>query len=277
MSRVPIEERHHIVVLCKEGVSQREIAGRTRRPLSTVNRIIQAYRDENRLADAVRAPRSRVTDENDDLRIVGAASDDAFQSSSEIRKELGLLVSTKTIQRRLREAGLHSPIAAQKPLLTARRKQQRLAFAQDHEAWESCWDQVAFSDESTFSTRWDQQSGSWRPCHTRHNPEYVQHVAASGRCAVNVWGVLTRQGLGPLVRIDGTLTSRAYAEIIDQVLLPYILGGPFPDGASADCLWEAVLREWEHLKSTTIADALYASMPQRMSEVVSARGEFTRY
>ncbi|KAG0410584.1 hypothetical protein HPB47_012284 [Ixodes persulcatus] len=195
MSRVPIEERHHIVVLCKEGVSQREIAGRTRRPLSTVNRIIQAYRDENRLADAVRAPRSRVTDENDDLRIVGAASDDAFQSSSEIRKELGLLVSTKTIQRRLREAGLHSHIAAQKPLLTARHKQQRLEFAQDHEAWESRWDQVAFSDESTFSTRWDQQKRVWRPCHTRHNPEYVQHVAASGRCAVNVWGVLTRQGL----------------------------------------------------------------------------------
>ncbi|KAG0432330.1 hypothetical protein HPB47_020910 [Ixodes persulcatus] len=160
------------------GVSQRELAGRTGRPLSTVNRIIQAYRDENRLADAVRAPRSRVTDENDDLRIVGAASDDAFQSSSDIRKELGLLVSTKTIQRRLREAGLHSHIAAQKPLLTARHKQLRLAFAQDHEAWESHWN----------------------------------------------------QGLGPLVRIDGTLTSRAYAEIIDQVLLPYILGGPFPDG-----------------------------------------------
>ncbi|KAG0437742.1 hypothetical protein HPB47_017306 [Ixodes persulcatus] len=173
-------------------------------------------------------------------------------------------------------------------------------------------------------------------CHARHNPNYVQHVVARGLCAVNVWGVLTRQGLGPLVRIDGSLTSRAYAEIIDQVLLPYILGGPFPDecftfqqtrspihtsrvvrelqedrcimeldwppkGADMNPIenalgnnekrngqsdlpqrqrglsGEAVLREWEHLKSTTIADALYASMPQRMSEVVSARGEFTRY
>lgn len=178
MSRVPIEERHHIVVLCKEGVSQRDIAGRTGRPLSTVNRIIQAYRDERRLADAVRAPRSRVTDENDDLRIVGAASDNGFQSSSDIRKELGLLVSTKTIQRRLREAGLHSHIAAQKPLLTARHKQQRLAFAQDHEAWESRWDQVAFSDESTFSTRWDQQRRVWRPCHTR----YVSFSSVLARC-----------------------------------------------------------------------------------------------
>lgn len=47
--------------------------------------------------------------------------------------------------------------------------------------------------------------------------------------------------------------------------------------ASADYLWEAVLREWEHLKSTTIADALYTSMQRRMSEVVSALGEFARH
>ncbi|KAM7282228.1 hypothetical protein ISCGN_002378 [Ixodes scapularis] len=38
------------------------------------------------LADAIGAPRLRVTDENDDLCIVGAASDNAFQSSSDIRK-----------------------------------------------------------------------------------------------------------------------------------------------------------------------------------------------
>lgn len=64
----------------------------------------------------------------------------------------------------------------------------------------------------------------------RYEPEYTQHVAASGRRSVNVWGVITHRGLGPVVRINGSLTAAAYADILEQVLIPFILDGPFPDG-----------------------------------------------
>ena len=63
-----------------------------------------------------------------------------------------------------------------------------------------------------------------------YNPDYIHHVAASGRCAVNVWGMITRQGLGPLVRMEERFTSRVYAAMIDDVMVPYSLEGPFPVG-----------------------------------------------
>lgn len=64
----------------------------------------------------------------------------------------------------------------------------------------------------------------------RYEPEYTQHVAASAHRSVNVWGVITHRGLGPLIGIDGALTATAYADILEQILIPFILGGPFPDG-----------------------------------------------
>lgn len=41
---------------------------------------------------------------------------------------------------------------------------------------------------------------------------------------------MSRNGLGPLVRVDGSFTSDAYVDIIESVLTPYVLDGPFPDG-----------------------------------------------
>ncbi|KAM7313614.1 hypothetical protein ISCGN_003467 [Ixodes scapularis] len=63
-----------------------------------------------------------------------------------------------------------------------------------------------------------------------YDPEFLQEVAASGRSVVKVWGAVSYQGLGPLYRIEGRLTSENYCNILDDVMLPYVLGGPFPDG-----------------------------------------------
>lgn len=64
----------------------------------------------------------------------------------------------------------------------------------------------------------------------RYLPEYTHSVLSSGRCAVSVWGAISKDGLGPLVRIDGRFNTSAYCDVIEQTLLPYVLDGPFPDG-----------------------------------------------
>lgn len=64
----------------------------------------------------------------------------------------------------------------------------------------------------------------------RFIPHYVYRVQQSGRQSVSVWGCLSAQGLGPLVRIQGKFSSESYKEIIASHLVPYALDGPFPDG-----------------------------------------------
>ncbi|XP_037518349.1 uncharacterized protein LOC119395134 [Rhipicephalus sanguineus] len=60
--------------------------------------------------------------------------------------------------------------------------------------------------------------------------EYCHNVLSSGRCAVSAWGVISKDGLGSLVRIDGSFTASAYCGSLQEVLVPYALEGPFEDG-----------------------------------------------
>ncbi|KAH7947704.1 hypothetical protein HPB52_015220 [Rhipicephalus sanguineus] len=273
--------------------------------MSAVNRIIQAYRSEDgRLKDAARPGRSRCTLEESDRLIVAAAVADPFQSAQQIKTALDLQVGVETIRRRLREAGLHGFIAAQKPHLTERQRRQRLEFARAHEHWTvEDWEEVIFSDESTFCSRWDQELHVWRPYKCRYDPGYISEVHSSGRCAVNVWGAVSKDGLGPLVRLSRSFTAGAYCEILDSHLLPYALDGPFKDGcfwfqqdlspvhtaravrnlleerdASADELWFAIAGEWQRLgEKKDFIESLYESLPRRMQAAIRVDGACTRY
>lgn len=63
----------------------------------------------------------------------------------------------------------------------------------------------------------------------RYLPEYTQSVLSSGRCAAFVWGAISKDGLGPLARIDGRFNASAYCDMIEKALLS-VLDRPFPDG-----------------------------------------------
>ncbi|KAH7982801.1 hypothetical protein HPB52_007194 [Rhipicephalus sanguineus] len=107
--------------------------------------------------------------------------------------------ASKMLPQKATPGNIGNRVAAKKPLLSGQNKIARLRFANDHRSWSVCdWKSVVFSDESTFSTRWDQQQRVWRLQGTRFTQENLKHVAGSGRTAVNVWGAISFQGLGPL-------------------------------------------------------------------------------
>ncbi|KAH7956587.1 hypothetical protein HPB52_010877 [Rhipicephalus sanguineus] len=229
---VPLEQRQRIVELSLQGWSQRAICRLMNRSRAAVSRIIRTYRDHGgSLADRERSGRPGATDTETDSLIVACVVVDPFIDAKEIRRELQLDVSLSTIRRRLREAGLRGCVAAQKPQLTERQRQLRLEFAR---SVEGCtveeWGEVIFTDESTFSSRWDQQRHVWRPMNCRYLPEYCHNVLSSGRCAVSAWGAISKEGLCPLVRINGSFTASAYCRLLQEVLVPYALEGPFEDG-----------------------------------------------
>lgn len=132
MARVPVHQRRQIAELCLQGYTQRAISSMTNRPLKTVNRIVKAYRDERRIKDATRKPRSRATTDQKDREIVAYVVDKPSASVQEIRANLGIQASKTTVKRRIAEAGLSSCTAVKKPLLRNDNKNKRLLFAQEH-------------------------------------------------------------------------------------------------------------------------------------------------
>lgn len=218
--RVPIEDRKLIVSLSDEGLSQREICLRTGRCRTSVNRILQAYRRDGRLADAERSGRPRATDDDNDVLIAAAYAADPSLTAKEVRASLSLDVSCATILRRLHDAGLYNHRACPNhstPDLSDEERRQRLDFARAVGHWTvEQWREVIFTDEATFCT----------------GPlvSYTRGLASIGQGTISVWGAISKDGLGPLVRIEGSLTTSKYCDIIEHNLLPYVLDGPFPDG-----------------------------------------------
>lgn len=133
-----------------------------------MSRIIQAYHDDQgRLIKAKLSGCPKVTNEEQEL-IVATAVVDPFLSAKEIQQELSLNVSCETIK----EAGPRSCMAAQKPHLTDHQRLETLEFerAMEQRTMDE-WKAVIFTDESTFSTRWDQQRHVWRPLSCRYETE----------------------------------------------------------------------------------------------------------
>ncbi|KAH9378201.1 hypothetical protein HPB48_022655 [Haemaphysalis longicornis] len=119
---------------------------------------------------------------------------------------------------------------------------------------------------------------------------------------VNVWGAISRHGLGPLHRVQGALTAAKYCHIpghdflFQQDLAPvhtarsvqahlYQTGieklAWVPKEADLNIienLWAAVLAEWQRLASdTSLVTALYESLPSRMSAVVEVQAACRHY
>lgn len=168
MPRIDDATRVQILTLVQEGRTRRSIAAEMGCSLGAVTRIVRAFREEARIRDAARSGRPRRTTEEEDRWIVAAACCDPFITAQEIREELGLQVSLTVIRERLRSVGLRSRMACQRPLLTQNHKRVRLEFATRHLSWTvDDWMNVVFTDESTFTSKWDQQRRVWRLVCTR--------------------------------------------------------------------------------------------------------------
>lgn len=168
MPSVSLEERAKIVSLYRHEIKQRQISRRMNWPLSAINKVCQAFRDDGRLWNLPHGHSQRSTDSAKDLVIVQAAKKAPFITARQIKDSLNLSASMSTIRRWLHDKGLRSRVPAQKPALSEANKLARLAYAQKNAAWTvEDWRCVIFIDESTFSTRWDQRQRIWRTDNAR--------------------------------------------------------------------------------------------------------------
>ena len=131
--------------------------------------------------------------------------------------------SSSTIRRALCERGLQGFVRRKKPLLTCNHQEQRRQFAQRWRVWTDpvAWNQyrIVFSDESKFNL--DGSDGR-RWCRRKRGNDVYQERTVSQRVkrglgsgSVMVWGCITREGVGPLCRIEGRMDRFLYIEILE--------------------------------------------------------------
>ena len=121
-------------------------------------------------------------------------------------------VSTSTVKRRLRDAGLLGRVAKKKPYLRLANKKTRLIWAKEHRRWtEEDWKKVLWTDESKFEV-----FGSHRRTFVRRKTgekmleECLTPPVNHGGGNVMIWGCFGAGKVGDLYKVKGILNKEGY-------------------------------------------------------------------
>jgi len=139
----------------------------------------------------------------------------------DIRRLLFPKLAASTVRKALATSGMSGRVRRKKPLLSRshilkRRKWEQANREMTLEEWTAVW----FSDESKFNL-----IGSDGKCYCRRDvgEEYLdrnlQKVVKHGGGHIMVWGVVTWDGPGRLIRVAGNMDSRQYCKILKEGLL----------------------------------------------------------
>uniref|UniRef100_A0A2A4K502 Tc1-like transposase DDE domain-containing protein n=1 Tax=Heliothis virescens TaxID=7102 RepID=A0A2A4K502_HELVI len=176
--------------------------------------------------------RKRITTPRTDRKIRDICLENRKKSAgllTQIVQESGIMISKRTVQRRLAEEGLTGHRPAKKPRLTVAMKKKRLAWAREHRhKTVEDWSKVCFSDESSFEILADKSSFVRRRPGEKYHPdcivEKVKHPVK-----VMVWSVISAKGVGRLYIVQGTMKQDQYRQVLQTRLIP-TLEEWFPDG-----------------------------------------------
>jgi hypothetical protein len=126
----------------------------------------------------------------------------------------------------LYEAGYHSRVAVRKPLISEKNRKDRLQWCKQHQKWtDEQWKKVIWSDESRFTLfQSDGRTRVWRLPKEKYDVDCIVPTVKHGGGGVMVWGCFTWESLGPLVRVEGTVNSQKYIDILNRHLIPFMQG-----------------------------------------------------
>lgn len=190
-----------------------------------INRIVKRYGEKENYYDIGHSTgRPRKLTPGDTRLALRHLSNQTAHDASDLQREYFPEVSVDTVKRTLRDGGLLPHIRCKVPFITHKNLHVRKEWAADRLDWtESNWRAVNFSDESIFHVFGsDGMEWCWRKPGERLDPRFTKKKVKHGGGKVTVWGMITAQGVGRLVQIEGNLNKELYRDILqDDVLGSY--------------------------------------------------------
>ena len=219
--RLSERTRHAILFLHENNKSVLEIRRRLNIRRGTIHDIIKKFQLTDEIYDLRRSGRPRKTTRQQDRNLVRKSLSNRRSSVRQLQRATGtdLGISSATVHRRLKEAGLRSVVMKKKPTLTNRHKVRRLEWARDHVHWSiEDWRKVNFVDEAPFFVNRTVGRQFVRLRRGERSIEVATSAPAQKRGArLMVWGSISGDGVGPLMRICNTLNGERYEALLREL------------------------------------------------------------
>jgi transposase len=161
-------EKGMIVAFREAGWTNTKISQRINRLPTTISGFYCEFKKTGRIERKPGSGRKRKTTERENTDILIAAKRQRKITTSEIKIQLKLSISERTIRNRLNENGFYSYFTVKKPFISEKNRKARLKFARDHKDKPvEFWRKVLWSDESPFVLRFQGKERVWRLANER--------------------------------------------------------------------------------------------------------------
>ena len=221
MKSISLDRQNDIVCALKQGRSTRAIAASHGVSKGTITRVKGKFRVKCAKKPAGRPKKLSKASER---RLVQAVETGVCSDAVSAHKSLPTasrnVISRKTIARTLQRHGLRAHIKQKKPMLTARHRKLRLAFARAHQHWTvEDWKKVWFSDETKLNLFGsDGKDYYWKKPGSAARKHHFQPTLKHGGGSIMLWGVLTPNGAGKITQIHGKMDAAMYCGILAKFL-----------------------------------------------------------
>jgi transposase len=160
-----------------KGMSFKAIGRQMGYHYTVVSGLVRKYKQTNNVKDLLRSGRPRVTSDRDDRALQRLVRRMPFATSPVLKQHWlpNRRLSTRTVNNRLKSAGLKSRRVNKRPLLAYRHRRTRLAWCLARRDWNlRTWRNINWSDESRFLFHvTDDRMRVWRHKNTAYTPRNI--------------------------------------------------------------------------------------------------------
>lgn len=222
------ETKASIISLYKMGVPRRKMCKELNITTKTAVRWTKQYNETGSIASKKRKSVLGTTEE-ERVNILNYVREKPLTNAAEIKRDLKLKVTSTTIRRFLATNGIKHYTPVKKVILSDANKRQRLEFAKEYiKKDNSFWENVIFSDETSFTTEKGHCKHVYRKTNTRFSNKNISQSDRSGRKCCSMWGWISAYGPGELTLIEGSLNGKQYVEIMEDIMVPTVRAMVFP-------------------------------------------------
>ena len=222
MKPIPPRKKANIISLLNSGLSARKVAEKTGVSHPTVLNVKKGGQLNPSVIVSGRPKALSDRHERYAVNLITSGQcSTAVEANNMLKAKFGAEVSTQTVRRALVRYEYSGRVKRRKPWLSKTNKKKRMSFAKMYKGWTiSDWKRVIFSDESKFCLFGsDGKKYCWRKPGEEFEERNLQPTVKHGGGSVVVWGCITADGVGNLVRIEGNMDALLYQQILSDDLL----------------------------------------------------------
>jgi transposase len=223
MHPISSAQKENILSLASNGASTCHIASKLGIGKSTVSQTLQDLLPNHQTPLTGHPSKLSATDQHAILtQITTGKASNAVQAAKHINTIITTPVSSETVRRILRKNSFKAVVKKKKPLLSARHRKARLAFAQKYREWTlEDWKRVIWSDETKINRYGsDGREWVWKQKGVGLIEREVQGTVKYGGGNIMVWGCMGWNGVGQLAEIEGKMDADQYVSILEDHMLP---------------------------------------------------------